>query len=125
MIYLLKMKNPDALITTCIDFRLQDEIDKWIKKNFKPKTYDRVSIAGDVKNLSEILDQVKIAHDLHKIKRVILVNHEDCGAYGKDGTFERHVHDLKNAETTVETLYPDLEVETYYLLLDGTFQKIS
>lgn len=115
----------EAIITTCIDYRLQDEIDNWIKKQFKPKTYDRVSLAGDVKNLEQVLEQVKIAHDLHRIRKVIMINHEDCGAYGKDRTYERHVHDLKYAENKIENLYPDLKVEIYYLHLDGEFEKIQ
>jgi carbonic anhydrase len=113
-----------AIIATCIDFRLQDEIDKWIDQNFQPDTFDRVSLAGDVKNLNAILDQVKIAHDLHHIEKVILINHEDCGAYSKDGTYEQHVHDLKSAESKIEDLYPDLTVEIYYLHLNGEFEKI-
>jgi carbonic anhydrase len=119
------MHQAKVIIATCIDFRLQDDIDNWIAKNFKPETFDRVSIAGDVKNLSEIMDQIKIAHDLHHIKKVVLVNHEDCGAYGKDGTYQKHVHDLKNAENKIEQLYPDLKVEIYYLHLDGEFEEIK
>ena len=116
--------NAKAIIATCIDFRLQDEIEDWISKNFEPDTYDRVAIAGDVRDLNEVLDQVKIAHDLHNIKRVVLVNHEDCGAYGKEGTYERHVHDLRKAEDKIEGIYPDLKVDIYYLHLDGEFEKI-
>ena len=114
-----------ALIATCIDFRLQDEIDAWIDKHFEPDTFDRVSLAGDIKNLDAVLDQIKIAHNLHQIKKVILINHEDCGAYGAEGTYQKHIHDLKNAETKIEYLYPDLEVDIYYLHLDGEFEKIQ
>ena len=90
-----------AIIATCIDFRLQNEIGDWISKNFAPDTYDRVSIAGDVKDLKKILDQVKVSYDLHHIKKVVLINHEDCGTYGKEGTYQKHVHDLINAENTI------------------------
>ncbi len=114
-----------AIIATCIDFRLQKEIDDWIAKNFEPETYDRVSIAGDVKDLNEILDQVKLSYDLHHIKKVVLINHEDCGVYGKDGTYQKHVRDLRNAESKIEHLYPDLKVEIYYLHLNGEFEKIQ
>lgn len=119
------MENPEALIATCIDFRLQDNIDAWIKRNFKPGSYDRVSIVGDVKNFNELLEQVKVAYDLHHINKVVFVNHEDCGGYGKDGTYVRHVHDLKEAKSKIKDLYPSLKVDTYYLHLNGTFEEIG
>lgn len=114
-----------ALIATCIDFRLQQFINDWTAQNFEPNTFDRVALGGGVKNLEVILEQVKIAHDLHHIRKVVLVNHEDCGAYAKEGTYERHIQDLKNAKTKVNEQFSDLEVETYFLHLNGTFEVIS
>jgi len=62
---------------------------------------------------------------LHHIRRVLFINHEDCGAYGEEGTHERHQEDLQNAASKIKEQFPDLEVETYYLHLDGTFEKTS
>jgi len=118
-------KRAKALIATCIDYRLQDDIDKWISENFESETFDRVSIAGDVKALDVIINQVKVANDLHHIEKVVLINHEDCGAYGKDGTPEKHATDLKTAKEKINSLYPDLEVNLYYLHLNGEFEKIQ
>lgn len=114
-----------ALIATCMDFRLQDDIDKWIEEHYEPESFDRVSLAGDIKDLKEVLGQVKLAYDLHQIEKVVLINHEDCGAYGAEGTIERHTADLKTAKAKINELYPNLEVETYYLHLNGIFDKIS
>ena len=116
----------EAIIVTCIDFRLQKAINKWIDKNFKIGTFDRVALGGGVKNLDAILSQIDISVKLHNIKKAILVNHEDCGAYGAEGTVEKHTEDLRNAKlrVKVEKKYPDLEVDTYYLHLDGTFEPI-
>ena len=111
----------ESIIITCIDFRLQEAINRWIAQNFAPKTFDRVALAGGVKNLESILEQIKIAHRLHHIKKVVLINHEDCGAYGKEGTPKKHAEDLKNAKTKIHEQFPDLEVGTYYLHLNGTF----
>lgn len=115
----------EAIVVTCIDFRLQESINKWIAENFAPKTFDRVAFGGGVKNLDAILSQIKIANDLHHIKKVILVNHEDCGAYGEAGTLEKHLEDLKKAKKEIKKLYPELEVETYYLKLNGEFEKVG
>lgn len=115
----------ESLIVTCIDFRLQISINNWISKNLTEGTFDRVALGGGVKNLDIILDQVKIGNDLHKIKKVVLVNHENCGAYGKAGNLKKHTSDLKTAEKKINTLYPNLEVEKYYLHLNGDFEKID
>lgn len=114
--------NAKAIIITCIDFRLQETINNWISQNFAPKTFDRVAWAGGVKNLEDILSQIEIAKRLHHIKKVILINHEDCGAYGEKGTEEKHAQDLQNAKEKILLKFPDLAVDTYYLKLDGTFQ---
>lgn len=95
----------------------------WVEKNGN-FTYDRVTLAGGVFDLYAILKQIEISVKLHKIKKIVLINHEDCGAYGKEGTPQRHAEDLKNAKSKIKQLYPDIEVETYYLHLDGTFEQV-
>lgn len=116
--------STEAIIITCIDFRLQEAINQWISQNFTPKTFDRVALAGGVKNLDIILGQIEIAKRLHGIHRAILINHEDCGAYGEEGTPEKHAQDLQNAKAKILSEFPELSVETYYLKLDGTFQPV-
>lgn len=115
----------EAAIVTCIDFRFQEFINNWITRNFSPKTFDRISIAGGVFDFDYVLKQVEISKRLHHIKKVALINHEDCGAYGEAGTPEKHAEDLKKAVALIKQQYPDLEVQICCLLLDGTFQQIS
>ena len=117
--------NAEAIIITCIDFRLQEAINNWISQNFAPKTFDRVALAGGVKNLEAIREQIEIAHRLHHIKKVVLINHEDCGAYGEEGTVEKHTEDLKIAKEKILSEYPNLAVDIYYLKLDGTFKLVN
>ena len=115
----------DALIVSCIDFRLQKNIKKWLEKNFSDRTYDYVGYAGAVKDLLTITKQLDISVKLHHINQVVLINHEDCGAYAKEGTKERHAQDLRKAKQVILALYPRLEIETYYLHLDGEFEKVN
>lgn len=115
----------EAVVVTCIDFRFQEMISHWLAQNFKPKTFDRVAWAGGVKNLADILGQIEISLRLHHIKKVVLINHEDCGVYGEAGTPQKHAEDLREAKVKVRKLYPDLAVEIYYLHLDGRFEQIS
>ncbi len=119
------MHKCSALVATCIDFRFQNYIDDFIKKKFGNKNHDRVAIAGGVKNLDFVLVQIEISKRLHDIKEVILINHEDCGAYGQAGIKEKHEEDLRAASEKIKSEVLGVEVETYYLHLDGTFEKIS
>lgn len=93
--------------------------------HFCPKTYDRVAFAGGVLNLDVVLKQIEISYKLHHIKEVVLINHEDCSAYGKQGTYEKHVEDLINATKKIKSLFPKLDIKTFYLHLDGTFEKVK
>ena len=115
----------EAVIVTCIDFRFQSFINDWIAQNFTPKTFDRVAIAGGVFDLNYVLKQVEISKRLHHIKKAVLINHEDCGAYGEAGTAEKHAENLKSVAGEIKEQYPDLEINTYYLHLSGTFEAVA
>lgn len=117
--------NAEAIVITCIDFRFQEYINSFLKEHFQPKTYDRGAFAGAAKSLETILSQIEVAKRLHHIKKAVLINHEDCGAYGKEGHIDHHTRDLHRASKTIKEQFPNLEVETYYLHLDGTFEPIS
>ena len=115
----------DSIVVHCIDFRFQKYLDPWLQERFGHGNFDRVSLAGGVFDFYSILRQVEISNNLHEIKKVIFINHEDCGAYGAEGNYERHKADLEEAERKVEALFPHLDVETYYLHLDGAFEEMS
>ena len=104
----------DAIIVACIDYRFQRALDTWASTHIGYGNYDRVGIAGGVKNWTTVLEQIDISYNLHDIEVAILINHEDCGAYGDEGTRERHVRDLKGAQEDLISKYPGLTVETYY-----------
>jgi carbonic anhydrase len=115
----------ESIVIHCMDYRLQSYINQWLEVNLKKDSYDRAVIAGGVFDVYDVIRQVDIAARLHGIKKVVLINHEDCGMYGTAGTEERHDEDLKNAEDKIRRLFPHVEVETFYLHLDGTFEAVS
>ena len=114
----------DAVVVHCIDFRLQKFLNDWLEERLGTRNYDRVALAGGALHVEAIIEQVELADRLHHIARVILINHEDCGAYGADGTLARHKSDLAEAAQKINRRLPGLAVETYYLHLDGTFERV-
>lgn len=111
-----------AIVISCIDFRFQKYLE-----NFTGKLsggFDRVGLAGGVKNLQIIMEQIEISVRLHNISEVYLINHEDCGAYGVEGTFPRHKKDLKFAKKILKQRFLKLKVHLQYLKLSGEFVTV-
>jgi hypothetical protein len=82
------------LVIHCIDFRFRKSLTELLESRFGD-SYDLVSVAGGVKRLVSdplegnfILEQVKISDKLHKPEVILLIQHEDCGAYGGSVAFE-------------------------------------
>ncbi len=115
----------DAIVVHCIDFRFQKYLNDWLNENVGGGNYDRVALAGGVLDFETVFAQIKIAENLHEIKKVILVNHEECGAYGAEGSIERHAADLRAAREKINQAFPNLHVELFYLRLDGVFESVS
>lgn len=78
--------SADATIIWCFDDRFsnpnQDLLGKLIKAR-RFKHIDVIKIAGGAKEYKFILGQIEASIRLHHPKEIILMLHEDCGAYGK------------------------------------------
>ncbi|HAZ16441.1 MAG: hypothetical protein A3H59_00610 [Candidatus Jacksonbacteria bacterium RIFCSPLOWO2_02_FULL_43_9] len=130
-----------TIVFTCIDFRFQKSIHAWLESQHLIGDHDRVGIAGGVLNITTpadehnralLLKQIEIAHNLHHIQKVILINHEDCGAYGGKGACEgdeqeyaKHESELKQAGEYIKQTFPDLAIETYFATLNGVVEKVD
>ncbi len=113
-----------AIIVHCIDFRLGPAISDWLKDQNLLGDCDIVGIAGAAKNFNGekdedvLMTQIEISSKLHEIKKVILMNHADCGAYGGRSAFENreventaHSDALAHGETVLTEKFPHLEVQ--------------
>ena len=135
----------DALLLSCMDFRLMDEIDRYMteKRGLRDK-YDHIVLAGA--SLGAITDQfpawnktfwehLDVAIKLHNIHTVIVMDHRDCGAYKvilgeeavKDAEHETaaHTEQLAKLKSMIKERHPNLKVETLLMALDGSVEEIS
>ncbi|PIP73630.1 MAG: hypothetical protein COW88_01310 [Candidatus Lloydbacteria bacterium CG22_combo_CG10-13_8_21_14_all_47_15] len=62
-----------------------------------------------------------IACVLHKVEKIIIVNHKDCGAYGGSDNFtssdeedSHHQNELRKARHIIAGKYPDKEIFIRY-----------
>ena len=105
-------------IVHCIDFRLQQKTKEFMEKEGLLGNCDVVSVAGAVKNIDFVLEQIGISVRLHGMKEVILLNHTDCGAYGGSSKFssaqeERdfYIVEMEKAKVAILGKYPNLLVK--------------
>jgi carbonic anhydrase len=76
----------DAAIVWCFDNRFELGFHKFLKR-ISAVNCDPIKIAGGAKCLASpdrefVLEQIRKSIRLHGTKRVILMVHSDCGAYG-------------------------------------------
>jgi len=106
-----------ALILHCMDFRLGKPIKQYLQERGLLGDCDIVSIAGASKNIARpteptdrefALRQIRTSVRLHEIKKVIVMNHTDCGAYGGRSSPEdresQHIADMKSAKLAIQNI---------------------
>ena len=118
-----------ALVLSCIDFRFQKMIEDFIEKDLNYiQSYDRVAVAGAIKQLVHpakpeykeyLLQQINISVSLHDPHTIILINHEDCGAYGSDNDRSTHEKDLQDAYILLKGIYKEREIKLYMATFKG------
>ena len=134
----------DVLLLSCMDFRLMDDVQKYMAGRGMVDKYDHVVLAGASLGATTdkypawnttFWDHLDIAIKLHNIHTVLVMDHRDCGAYkvilgpdhAKEGKLERDTHatHLKNLKTAILKKYPKLKVETALMSLDGKVETIA
>ncbi|CAO3379699.1 carbonic anhydrase [Azospirillum argentinense] len=134
----------DALLLSCMDYRLIDDIGRYMDGRGLTNRYDHVILAGaslgaltDRKKAwgEAFWDHVAVAKQLHRIRRVMVMDHRDCGAYrvflntdvAADPERETAVHaeQLRALGTAIKARHPDLEVELLLMALDGSVESIA
>ncbi len=125
----------DACIVWCFDDRFSNLLEEFIKSRGY-KNYDLVKIAGGAKSLASpeneterlfVLKQIRTSINLHHAPKVILMCHEDCGAYGGKKAFssgddekKKICDDLKEAAHILENNLPkEVDVEIIFADFEG------
>jgi carbonic anhydrase len=134
----------EAMVLACIDPRLQQPVHDYLKKRRLIGQFSQFTIAGAAIGVvaprfaawhQTFWDNLAVSAELHHIKRVIAIDHRDCGAaklaYGDASvaTPERETatHRQALAEFRRELAYrhPKLAVETGLMALDGSLMLFS
>ncbi len=122
------MHQAEALIIHCMDWRLHPELANKLPELLGVKKFDLVGIAGVGKNLLEegsakdcLMKQIELSINLHNTKKIFLVHHSDCGAYGGsfEGEHEKHVADMEEAEKIIKEAHPEVEIIRVFANLEN------
>jgi carbonic anhydrase len=127
----------EAVVLTCIDFRFWKETVEFVEKELGIKYYDFPSLPGSAKTINEGSDLamscISVPCDLHHVQKVVVVNHQDCGAYGGSDKFNGdaeaeqkfHEEELGKAKTKILEKYPNKEVILVYAKLADEGKNIE
>ena len=134
-------KKYKAMVLSCIDPRFQSVVINYLRKRKLNGKYSSFTIAGSAIGVTDqkfkkwhktFWDNLETSIKLHKIKKLIVINHRDCGAAkiinGKkkfDNFNETKIH--KNSFTKIKkrfkNKYPNLKIETNLVSLNKNVEK--
>ena len=134
----------DALLLSCMDYRLVDAVGQYMVGRGLKGQYDQVILAGA--SLGAVThkyrewnrtfwEHLDTAIQLHGIQRVIVMDHRDCGAYklvlgddlARDPAKETAVHTstLRSLRQQIVAKHKTLEVELLLMSLDGRVEAVG
>jgi carbonic anhydrase len=136
--------NYEAMVLSCIDPRFQDLVNKQQASEGMSGKYSAFTIAGA--SIGVVAPAFKEWHktfwenlgasvQLHNIKKVVVVNHRDCGAakiaYGDVKVANAAVETVTHKEALMEfrkqlkEKHPNLGVELRLMSLDGKIEQFA
>ena len=129
------MKEYEAMVLSCMDPRFQPKVYKYLKGKKLTGKYSAFTIAGAgigvthkkfKKWHSTFIDNLSTSIKLHKINKLIVINHRDCGAAkivnGKKkftSIIENKIHkdSFKVIKKTLNKEFPNLKINFKILSL--------
>ena len=134
-------KKYHAMVLSCMDPRFQPIVYNYLKKRKLNGKYSAFTIAGSAIGVTaskfkkwhkSFWDNIEISVKLHKIKKLIVINHQDCGAAkisNKKKFFnniietEIHKKSFKLIKNKFKKKYPSLVIETILISLNKKAKK--
>jgi carbonic anhydrase len=128
----------DAAVLSCFDHRFDLGFRKFLQR-IGVTNPDHIKVAGGVCYLAApgsdsdygfVLDQIRKSVRLHGTRRVILMAHSDCGAYGRlEGGFHgdaqaeaaHQQRELARAADKLTEAIPGLDVQAYFIDFEGVW----
>jgi hypothetical protein len=144
--YHIEKEPPTAIVIHCGDSRFQKAFRSFIEEELGIEHYVPIVVLGGIhslgfkdllpKHYKALFDQLKHLIKERGIRRVVIINHEDCQWYERFSSWvlrriplpQKQVEDLRTAAESLLEHFAKIDVETYYAELAGDdvqFKRIS
>lgn len=130
-----------AMVLSCIDPRFQSIVYNYLKKKKLKGRYSAFTIAGASVGVTAkkfkkwhkaFWDNIDTSIKLHKIKKLIVINHRDCGAakiingkknFSKINETKVHKNSFKIIKKKFKKKYPKLKIELKLISLNKRIEN--
>ena len=131
------------MVLSCIDPRCQPKINNILKKKKLSGKYSLFSIAGSAVGVTSskfktwhnvFWQNLSISLKLHGIKKLIAINHYDCGAaklvnkqkkFNKNIEYKIHQNAFKTLKTKLKKKYPKFKLDTKIITVKTLFLTVA
>ena len=135
--------NYKAMILSCIDPRFQPIVYNYLKKKKLTGKYSSFTIAGSAIGVTAnkfkkwhktFWENFDTSVKLHNIKRLIVINHRDCGAakiingkkeFSKVNETKVHKNSLQKIKKIFKKKYPKLSIELKIISLNSKVETFK
>ena len=129
------------MVLSCMDPRFQPIVFNYLKKKKLSGKYSAFTIAGSAIGVTAnkfkkwhkvFWDNFKTSVKLHNIKKLIIINHRDCGAakiiigkkeFSKINETRVHKHSFQKIKKIFKKRYPKLKIELKLITLDKKIEN--
>ena len=130
-----------AMVLSCIDPRFQHLVHSFLKKKKLTGKYSAFTIAGAAVGVTHsnfkkwhntFYDNLATSIQLHKIEKLIVINHKDCGAakivnekkeFNPENEKNIHQNSFSKLKKEIKKRFPKLKVELNLIDLDSKVIK--
>ena len=136
-------KKFKAMVLSCMDPRFQPKIFNYLKKRKLTGKYSAFTIAGAAVGVTHtkfkkwhnvFFDNLSASIQLHKIEKLIVINHQDCGAakianskkeFNNKVETDIHKVSFKKLKSNLRKKFPKLKIEFNVMALNNSIKKFK
>ena len=131
------------MVLSCIDPRFQHLVSNYLKKKKLTGKYSAFTIAGAAVGVTHskfkkwhktFYDNLATSIQLHKIEKLIVINHKDCGAakianrkkeFSPTNEKKIHKESFYKIKKQIKKRFPKLKIELNLISLDSKITKFQ
>ncbi len=134
-------KKYKAMVLSCMDPRFQTRVSNYLKRRKLNGKYSAFTIAGAAVGVtaskfkkwhSTFWENLNTSIKIHRIEKLIVINHKDCGAakivngkkeFSLQNEMKIHENSFEKIKLNLKKKHPRLKVELSLMSLNGRIDK--